>query len=133
MRKTLLASAAVFGFALVLPGLAPSQALAQDNTATPPAATTDTQGTGHMPPPGQTGANEPDATPPITQGEANGNRPSTMAHPARTAAGPSETRGGVARALPSPDLGPSAGAVQYLQAAQQELQHRRSGAAQEAM
>ena len=149
MRKTLLASAAVFGMAVALPGLATPQALAQDNSATPPAATTDTQGTGHMPPPGQTGANEPNATQPITQGEANGNTPSTMARPAATAAGnesgrepmarhasnigTADTRGEVAPRLPEPDLGPNAGPVQYLQAAQNALQRRHSGMAQEAM
>ena len=112
MRKTLLASAALFGMALAVP------ALAEDTTPPPAAAPAPMTGQ-QMPAGGMSHA---------------GQMPMRAARQAPASnIGPADTHGKLAHALPGNGLDPNAGPVAYLQAAQQDLRQHRGGAAQEAM
>jgi hypothetical protein len=117
MRKTLLASAAVFGLALGAPAFAQTTPA----PATPPM--------GNMP--------AAPATPSATDNTTTDQSQPPMKMPMRPAQasniGPADTHSTIAPALPVPAVGPNATPQQYLQQAQQALHRRRSGEAQEAL
>lgn len=105
MRKTLLSSAAVIGMALSLPALAPaSPAFAQDNTAAPP------------------GSSTPNGT--MMQQNMPAGEGGAMSN---------HTGGAVLSPLPQSNVAADAAPTQFLQAAQQAVQHHRGGVAESAL
>jgi hypothetical protein len=122
MRKTLLTSAALLGLALALP------AFAQNTNGT------GTNGT--APPPSPHRLMRSGAMNPAT-GARYGHRPGVgVSEPYSARASnilPADTHSVIAPTLPTPPVGPNAGAEQYLRVAQRALQQHRGGEMQEAL
>jgi hypothetical protein len=133
MRKTLFASAAALGLAMCLPGAAPT-ALAQSSGGTDtsggtestapakPAAPAATPGSDQM---GQTGGGSSGMSQQGNQAEMSQPAPATHMASARSST--------ILAPLPSVGLGANATPQEYLQAAQQALQQRQGGRAENAL